>query len=147
VPIEAVGLKLFTGIENFEIMAIPFSILAVNFLGVAKRMIDFATSMIGHGTAVSALGGMACAHFAAHGAYDRGVAVVDDHAGRSSSSSPTSRKSHCGYRGLSECYRGGERRARFAPDVRLSRAETVTNVEFSLTSRAPICRTTGLSIS
>src|SRR5260221_8040619 len=51
VPIEAVGLKLFTGIENFEIMAIPFFILAGNFLthgGVARRMINFATSMIGH---------------------------------------------------------------------------------------------------
>src|SRR3982750_1439616 len=51
VPIEAVALKLFTGIENFEIMAIPFFILAGNFLthgGVARRMIAFATSMIGH---------------------------------------------------------------------------------------------------
>jgi len=40
VPIEAVALKLFTGIENFEIMAIPFFILAGNFLthgGVARR--------------------------------------------------------------------------------------------------------------
>ena len=39
VPIEAVALKLFTGIEKFEIMAIPFFILAGNFLthgGVAK---------------------------------------------------------------------------------------------------------------
>src|SRR5258707_1759638 len=51
VPIEVVALKLFTGIESFEIMAIPFFILAGNFLthgGVAKRMINFATSMIGH---------------------------------------------------------------------------------------------------
>src|SRR5262249_37908960 len=32
VPIEAVALKLFTGIESFEIMAIPFFILAGNFL-------------------------------------------------------------------------------------------------------------------
>jgi hypothetical protein len=32
VPIEAVALKLFTGIENFEIMAIPFFILSGNFL-------------------------------------------------------------------------------------------------------------------
>ena len=42
VPIEAVALKLFTGIESFEIMAIPFFILAGNFLthgGVARRMI------------------------------------------------------------------------------------------------------------
>ena len=50
-PIEAVALKLFTGIENFEIMAIPFFILAGNFLthgGVARRMIAFARTMIGH---------------------------------------------------------------------------------------------------
>ena len=69
VPIEAVALKLFTGIENFEIMAIPFFILAGNFLthgGVAKRMINFATSMVGHwygGLGVA--GVMACALFAA----------------------------------------------------------------------------------
>ena len=50
-PIEAVALKLFTGIERFEIMAIPFFILAGNFLthgGVARRMIAFARTMIGH---------------------------------------------------------------------------------------------------
>ena len=47
VPLESVALKLFTGIEKFEIMAIPFFILAGNFLthgGVAKRMIRFATA-------------------------------------------------------------------------------------------------------
>jgi C4-dicarboxylate transporter DctM subunit len=69
VPIEAVALKLFTGIENFEIMAIPFFILSGNFLthgGVAKRMIDFATSMIGHWPGGLGLAGvMACALFAA----------------------------------------------------------------------------------
>src|SRR3979490_1137299 len=51
VPIEAVARKLFTGIESFEIMAIPFFILAGNFLthgGVARRMINFATSLMGH---------------------------------------------------------------------------------------------------
>jgi C4-dicarboxylate transporter, DctM subunit len=69
VPIEAVALKLFTGIEKFEIMAIPFFILAGNFLthgGVARRMINFATSIVGHwhgGLAIS--GVMACALFAA----------------------------------------------------------------------------------
>jgi len=50
VPIEAVSMKLFTGIESFEIMAIPFFILAGNFLthgGVARRMINFATTLIG----------------------------------------------------------------------------------------------------
>ena len=30
-PLESVALKLFTGIEKFEIMAIPFFILAGNF--------------------------------------------------------------------------------------------------------------------
>src|SRR5437588_3557682 len=69
VPIEAVALKLFTGIEKFEIMAIPFFILAGNFLthgGVAKRMIAFATAMVGHWHGGLALAGvMACALFAA----------------------------------------------------------------------------------
>jgi C4-dicarboxylate transporter DctM subunit len=69
VPIEAVALKLFTGIENFEIMAIPFFILAGNFLthgGVARRMIAFATSMVGHWYGGLGLAGVvACALFAA----------------------------------------------------------------------------------
>jgi len=69
VPLESVALKLFTGIEKFEIMAIPFFILAGNFLthgGVARRMIDFATSMVGHfrgGLGMSSV--FACALFAA----------------------------------------------------------------------------------
>ncbi|NJO53995.1 MAG: TRAP transporter large permease subunit, partial [Bacteroidales bacterium] len=57
VPIESVALKLFTGIEKFEIMAIPFFILAGGFLthgGVARRMIAFATSMVGHWHGASA---------------------------------------------------------------------------------------------
>jgi C4-dicarboxylate transporter DctM subunit len=69
VPLESVALKLFTGIEKFEIMAIPFFILAGNFLthgGVAKRMINFATSMVGHWYGGLGLGGvLACALFAA----------------------------------------------------------------------------------
>jgi C4-dicarboxylate transporter DctM subunit len=68
VPVEAVALKLFTGIERFEIMAIPFFILAGNFLthgGVAKRMIAFATSIVGHFHGGLALAGIvACAMFA-----------------------------------------------------------------------------------
>jgi C4-dicarboxylate transporter DctM subunit len=69
VPLESVALKLFTGIEKFEIMAIPFFILAGNFLthgGVAKRMINFASSMVGHWYGGLGLAGvMACALFAA----------------------------------------------------------------------------------
>ena len=68
VPIEAVSMKLFTGIENFEIMAIPFFILAGNFLthgGVARRMIAFATSIVGHWHGGLGLAGIvACAMFA-----------------------------------------------------------------------------------
>src|SRR5262250_2616607 len=51
VPMQSVALKLFTGIEKFEIMAIPFFILAGNFLthgGVARKMINFAVTMVGH---------------------------------------------------------------------------------------------------
>src|SRR5919199_224780 len=69
VPTESVALKLFTGIDNFEIMAIPFFILAGNFLthgGVARRMITFATSLVGHWYGGLALSGVvACALFAA----------------------------------------------------------------------------------
>jgi C4-dicarboxylate transporter DctM subunit len=69
VPVQAVALKLFTGIEKFEIMAIPFFILAGNFLthgGVARRMIEFATSIVGHWHGGLALSGvLACALFAA----------------------------------------------------------------------------------
>ena len=69
VPLESVALKLFTGIEKFEIMAIPFFILAGNFLthgGVARRMIRFATDMVGHWHGGLGLAGvMACALFAA----------------------------------------------------------------------------------
>jgi len=69
VPLESVALKLFTGIEKFEIMAIPFFILAGNFLthgGVAKRLIRFGTSFLGHLHGGLGLGGIiACALFAA----------------------------------------------------------------------------------
>lgn len=69
VPMDAIALKLFTGIEKFEIMAIPFFILAGNFLthgGVARRMIRFASTMVGHwygGLGLAAV--VSCALFAA----------------------------------------------------------------------------------
>ena len=66
---KMVGLKLFTSIDRFEIMAIPFFILAGNFLtsgGAARRMIAFATSLIGHWFGGLGLAGVvACALFAA----------------------------------------------------------------------------------
>ncbi|MEO5363931.1 MAG: TRAP transporter large permease subunit, partial [Magnetococcus sp. DMHC-8] len=69
VPLEAVAMKLFTGIEKFEIMAIPFFILAGNFLthgGVARRLVRFATALVGHfhgGLGIASV--IACALFAA----------------------------------------------------------------------------------
>jgi C4-dicarboxylate transporter DctM subunit len=69
VPIESVGLKLFSGLDNFGIMAIPFFILAGTFLtrgGVARRMIAFTTSIVGHLPGGLGLAGVAaCAMFAA----------------------------------------------------------------------------------
>jgi len=69
VPIDTVALKLFSGLEKFEIMAIPFFILAGNFLtngGAARRMIHFASTMVGHYYGGLGLAGvLACAMFAA----------------------------------------------------------------------------------
>jgi C4-dicarboxylate transporter DctM subunit len=69
VPIESVGLKLFTGLDNFQIMAIPFFILTGTFLtrgGVARRMINFTTSLVGHWPGGLGLAGVgACGLFAA----------------------------------------------------------------------------------
>src|SRR5882724_11202205 len=69
VPIESVGLKLFSGLDSFGIMAIPFFILAGTFFtrgGVARRMINFTTSMVGHFPGGLGLAGVAaCAMFAA----------------------------------------------------------------------------------
>jgi C4-dicarboxylate transporter DctM subunit len=62
VPIESVGLKLFTGLDNFSIMAIPFFILAGTFLtrgGVARRMVAFTTSLVGHWPGGLGLAGVA----------------------------------------------------------------------------------------
>ena len=80
VRIESVALKLFTGIESFEIMAIPFFILAGNFLthgGVARRMIAFATAMVGHW-----YGGLALAGGAGLRAVRRDFGLVAGHRGR-----------------------------------------------------------------
>lgn len=69
VPLESVTLKMFSAIEKFELLAIPFFILAGNFLtsgGVARRMIRFANTMVGHitgGLGMTAV--VACALFAA----------------------------------------------------------------------------------
>src|SRR5256886_8198726 len=69
IPIEIISQRLFTGLDSFAIMAIPFFILAGNFLthgGVARRMIRFATAIVGHMPGGLGIAGVfACALFAA----------------------------------------------------------------------------------
>ncbi len=65
----SLALKFFQTFEHFTLLAIPFFILAGNFLttgGVARRMINFAISAVGHlpgGLAIASV--LACMLFAA----------------------------------------------------------------------------------
>jgi C4-dicarboxylate transporter DctM subunit len=69
IPVEIVSQRLFTGLDQFAIMAIPFFILAGAFLttgGVAKRIVTFATTLVGAMRGGLALSGvLSCAFFAA----------------------------------------------------------------------------------
>ncbi|MGH8751249.1 MAG: TRAP transporter large permease [Burkholderiales bacterium] len=69
IPVEIVSQRLFTGLDQFAIMAIPFFILAGTFLtsgGVARRIIRFATALVGWMSGGLAMAGvLACAFFAA----------------------------------------------------------------------------------
>jgi len=67
--LASLTLKFFQTMEQFTLLAIPFFILAGNFLttgGVAKRMINFAVATVGHlpgGLAIASV--LACMLFAA----------------------------------------------------------------------------------
>ena len=67
--LASLSLKFFQTMEQFTLLAIPFFILAGNFLttgGVAKRMINFAVAAVGHlpgGLAIASV--LACMLFAA----------------------------------------------------------------------------------
>ena len=67
--LASLTLKFFQTMEQFTLLAIPFFILAGNFLttgGVARRMINFATAAVGHlpgGLAIASV--LACMLFAA----------------------------------------------------------------------------------
>jgi C4-dicarboxylate transporter DctM subunit len=69
IPLTEVPRKMFTNLDSFPLMAVPFFILASNIFsvgGVANRLINFCTAFLGHlhgGLAVS--GVAACALFAA----------------------------------------------------------------------------------
>lgn len=66
--VDIVSQRLFTGLESFALMAIPFFILAGTFLtegGISARIIRFATALVGWmpgGMAMAAI--LACAFFA-----------------------------------------------------------------------------------
>ena len=67
--ISIISQKLFTGLDNFSIMAIPFFVLSGTFLttgGAARRIVHFATTLVGWmhgGLAMAAV--LSCAFFAA----------------------------------------------------------------------------------
>lgn len=67
--LASLSLKYFQTMEQFTLLAIPFFVLAANFLtngGAARRMIDFAVSVVGHlpgGLAIASV--LACMLFAA----------------------------------------------------------------------------------
>ncbi|HEX9625616.1 MAG TPA: TRAP transporter large permease subunit [Acidiferrobacterales bacterium] len=69
IPIEIVSQRLFTGLDNFAVMAVPFFILSGAFLtegGVAARIIRFAVALVGWmrgGLAMAAV--LSCTFFAA----------------------------------------------------------------------------------
>lgn len=66
--VNIISQRLFTGLESFSIMAVPFFVLAGAFLtdgGVAKRIINFAINLVGWmpgGLAMASI--VACAFFA-----------------------------------------------------------------------------------
>jgi C4-dicarboxylate transporter DctM subunit len=66
--VDVISQRLFTGLESFAIMAVPFFILAGTFLtegGVAARIIRFANALVGSlpgGLAIATV--LACAFFA-----------------------------------------------------------------------------------
>jgi C4-dicarboxylate transporter, DctM subunit len=68
-PTLVIAQQMFTSLDKFALMAIPLFVLAGNFLsrgGAAKRIIDFARSVVGHlpgGLPMSAI--FACVIFAA----------------------------------------------------------------------------------
>src|ERR687885_107557 len=69
IPLTAIPQKMFTNLDSFPLMAVPFFVLASNIFsvgGVAERLIRMSTAFLGHlygGLAVS--GVAACALFAA----------------------------------------------------------------------------------
>lgn len=52
-PMEIIPQRIFTALNSFPLMAIPFFILAGNIMGagtMSKRLVNFATALVGHFT-------------------------------------------------------------------------------------------------
>ncbi|MBU5312597.1 TRAP transporter large permease subunit [Tissierella carlieri] len=59
IPMEVVAQRMFSGIDKFSLMAVPFFILAANVMkggGISKRILNLASKLVGHLT-----GGLAIA--------------------------------------------------------------------------------------
>lgn len=59
IPLEVLAQRMFSGIDKFSLMAVPFFILAANVMkggGISKRILDLANKLVGHLT-----GGLAMA--------------------------------------------------------------------------------------
>ena len=59
IPMEVVAQRMFSGIDKFSLMAVPFFILAANVMkggGISKKILDLASTIVGHLT-----GGLAMA--------------------------------------------------------------------------------------
>jgi C4-dicarboxylate transporter DctM subunit len=69
IPLAVVAQRIFTGLDSFAIMAIPFFVLAGNFMshgGISRRLVEFVNSVVGKlrgGMAYAMV--VACAFFAA----------------------------------------------------------------------------------
>jgi C4-dicarboxylate transporter DctM subunit len=69
IPLAVVAQRIFTGLDSFAIMAIPFFVLAGNFMssgGISRRLVEFVNSVVGKmrgGMAYAMV--IACAFFAA----------------------------------------------------------------------------------
>ena len=51
IPLEIIAQKSITGVDSFPLLAIPFFMLAGNLMssgGIAKRLVNFFDSLIGH---------------------------------------------------------------------------------------------------
>src|SRR5215212_3518391 len=69
IPLSSIPQKMFTNLDSFPLMAVPFFVLASNIFsvgGVAERLIKVSTSFFGHLPGGLAISGVAsCALFAA----------------------------------------------------------------------------------